>query len=270
MISIRQSTATTANKALKEVKAKPGETNTAWLKRAGARPGLLLLGGASAAHFRIRVAQSHARADQQPSCWSLAGIFTDQKTMLSVPLELSGDASETAKNNGVQECDITDYDDPERFPNVALINFTKESNKILGYAWKVAEQRSIIDLPTLMLPWLAYIWISGKASNPLADGLGLPSAAFVETAYGIGGIELTPGLASATSCPEAIWQAAKWWHDFYKTSAKTAQDAAPQVPNGSYVIRQPAAAAVWSPSTRKTEASVKTAKRARPAQRGRK
>jgi len=26
-------------------------------------------------------------------------------------------------------------------------------------------QRGIVDLPTLMLPWLSYIWIAGKAAN---------------------------------------------------------------------------------------------------------
>ena len=98
-----------------------------------------------------------------------------------------------------------------------------------------------------MLPWLSYIWICGKASNPLTDGLGLPSAAFVETVYGIAGIELTPGLASATSCPEAIWQAAKYWHAFYKEAAKTdsARNAKQQVPTGQYAVRQKAAAADW-------------------------
>src|ERR1043166_8425832 len=93
MISIRQSDATNANAALKEVKPKSKETNSSWLKRVGASDGVLLLGGASVAHFRIRVAQSHARADLKPSCWSLVGILTDSRTFLAVPLELCGEAS---------------------------------------------------------------------------------------------------------------------------------------------------------------------------------
>src|SRR5689334_11539156 len=45
---------------------------------------------------------------------------------------------------------------------------------------------------------------------------GLPSAAFVETVFARSGFELTPGLSSASSCPEAIWQSAKWWTNYYE------------------------------------------------------
>ena len=272
MISIRQSNADKANKSLTDTKKLTGkrastakaagktttaskETNSAWLKRVGAKDGVLLLGGASVSHFRIRVAQSHARADLHPSKWSLAGILLDDATFLSVPLELSGDASDIAQGNGVQTCNMADYNDPARFPNIAVIRFTKDVDKILTNARLIAgdrkqkkpAQRSIIDLPSLMLPWLSYIWIAGKAGNPLAEGLGLPSATFVETVYGMAGIELTPGLASSTSCPEAIWQSAKYWQDFYEAAAATSneQDAAQHVPTGNYVIRQEEAAVTW-------------------------
>jgi hypothetical protein len=256
MITIRQSTATSWNELLEETTAKPQETNSAWLKRIGAKDGVLLIGGAAISHFRIRVAQSHARADLKPSCWSLAGMLIDNQTFLSVPLELCGEASDIAQQNGVQTCNMADYDDPDRFPNIALIRFTSNAELVLDRAKLVAgdpesnrpAQRGIIDLPTLMLPWLSYIWIAGKAANPLAEGLGLPSAAFVETVYGIAGIELTPGLASATSCPEAIWQAAKYWQEFYRDAAETTHErnAASQIPTGNYAIRQGAAAATWS------------------------
>jgi hypothetical protein len=33
---------------------------------------------------------------------------------------------------------------------------------------------------------------------------------------GAAGFDLTPGLESRASCPEAIWQAAKWWHKYYE------------------------------------------------------
>ena len=255
MISIRQSTATKSNEKLVEVKAEPNETNSAWLKRVKANDGVLLLGGAEISHFRIRVAQSHARDDLTPSSWSLTGIMLDDTKFLSVPLELCGGASEIAKGNGIQICNMSDYDDPERFPNIAVVRFTRDTSKIITNSKLIGgdreakrpAQRNIIDLPTLMVPWLSFIWICGKASNPLTDGLGLPSAAFVETVYGIAGIELTPGLASSTSCPEAIWQAAKYWHIFYKEAAKTdsQRDANQHVPTGQYAVRQKAAAADW-------------------------
>lgn len=255
MIPIRQSNADKANSKLVEVKAEPDETNSAWLTRVGAKDGVLLLGGASIAHFRIRVAQSHARADMKPSSWSLAGILLDESSFLSVPLELGGDSSDIALGNGIQTCSIKDYDDPARFPNIAVIRFTRDTEKILANSKllggdpeaKRPAQRNIIDLPTLMLPWLSFTWICGKASNPLTDGIGLPSAAYIETVYGIAGIELTPGLASATSCPEAIWQAAKYWYAFYKEAAKTGnrRNAVQQSPTGQYAVRQKAAAADW-------------------------
>lgn len=255
MISIRQSNAEKANTKLVEAKPGKNETNSAWLKRLGAKDGVLLLGGASTSHFRIRVAQSHARADLKPSCWSLAGILYDETKFLSVPLELCGDSSEIAEGNGVQTCKMSDYDDPNQFPNIAVLRFTRDAGKIHEKCYLLAgeraakrpAQRNIIDLPALMLPWLSYIWICGRATNPLTDGLGLPSAAFVETVYGIAGIEITPGLASATSCPEAIWQAAKYWHAFYKDAAQTGnrRNAKQHVPTGQFAVRQKAAAADW-------------------------
>lgn len=259
MISIRQSGAVSSNVSLDEVKAEPGESNSAWLKRVGAEPGVLLLGGATLSHFRMRVAQSHARADLKPSCWSLAGLLMGDQKFLSVPLELCGDSAELAQRNGVQTCSMADYDDPARFPNIAVIRFTSDTKMILDLAKLVSgdpetkqpAQRGIVDLPTLMLPWLSYIWICGKASNPLAETLGLPSAVFIETVYGMAGIELTPGLSSSASCPEAIWQAAKYWHNFYEEAAQTTHDdnAAQQVPEGKYTIRQKAAAADWPPES---------------------
>jgi hypothetical protein len=47
------------------------------------------------------------------------------------------------------------------------------------------------------------------------DGLGMPSAAMVETVTGAAGFDLTPGLESRASCPEAIWQSARWWHEYH-------------------------------------------------------
>jgi hypothetical protein len=257
MISIRQSTATGPNTKLKEVDPKKKETNSAWLKRVGAKNGIILLGGATVSHFRIRVAQSHARGDLKPSLWSLVGILIDGDKFLSVPLELCGDASEIATRNGVTTCPIADYDDPGKFPNIAVFSLTDNTAMISEKAYLVAgdgkrpAQRSIVDLPTLMLPWLRYIWVAGNATNPLSEDKGVPSAVFVETVYGMAGIELTPGLASATSCPEAVWQAAKYWHEFYHEEAQQTLDkyAKQYVPNGWYALRQRIAAADWPPET---------------------
>lgn len=70
--------------------------------------------------------------------------------------------------------------------------------------------------------WLAYVWGAGRAANPLLDSQGIPSAAMVELVLGGAGYDLTPGLESRASCPEAIWQAARWWHSYYEDVAKGA------------------------------------------------
>ena len=145
-----------------------------------------------------------------------------------------------------ETCRLEEYDDPVRFPNIAVLHFTDDERPIHQNIDRVKSQRSVIDLPTLMLPWLGYIWSVGQAANPLLAGQGLPSAAFVETVYGIAGIELTPGLSSASSCPEAIWAAAKWWHQFYaeETGIGDEAHAIARMPAGHFAVRQPAAAVV--------------------------
>jgi len=224
-----------------------------WLKAAGVREGIVLLGGSSVAHFRLRVAQSHLRRDLTPSCWSFAGIL-DGATIISVPLDLVGDASEIVLMNGVQECAVGDYDDPERFPNIAALSFASDFREVMQSADLLSKQRSIIDLPALVLHWLGYLWSTGQVGNPLLAGYGVPSAVFVETVYGMTGVELTPGLSSSASCPEAIWQSAKWWHNFYEgAGAAGGAGEAPAEgeelegaahPKGFFLLRQPAATAV--------------------------
>ena len=64
----------------------------------------------------------------------------------------------------------------------------------------------------------------------------------IETAFGLVDVELTPGLASAASCPEAIWQSVKWWQDFY-TQAVAGKAAGTEPtrttsPWGHYLVRQ--------------------------------
>jgi hypothetical protein len=70
----------------------------------------------------------------------------------------------------------------------------------------------------------------------------VPSAVLVEIAFGLVQVELTPGLASASSCPEAIWQSVKWWQEFYAATAPgQTEGSAPTIetsPWGRYVTRQ--------------------------------
>lgn len=237
------------NAELKRLTASEGESNTAWLERAfqdgiTREASLILLGGNSMADFRVRVAQSHLRFDLTPSYWSMVAVLTEGNTLYSVPLDLTGDISQIPYVNAVREYQLSEFDDAAKFPNIAVIQLTTTPEKVVKNVQAMKFQRGLIDLPALVLSWLRYVWCVGKQTNPLLDGEGLPSAVFAETLFGLAGIELTPGLATASTCPEAIWQAAKWWASFYEeTSSLTAPvHAQVIVPRGRFVLRQPSAA----------------------------
>jgi hypothetical protein len=278
MVTSRRSPTDKANQRLREESPDLKLKNKDWLARLENKDGIILLGGTSVADFRVRVAQSRLRSDMMPSFWSHCGILLEGgKHFISAPFNFS-DVSAIPKCNGVQECYIEEFDDPDRYPNVAVIRFAKVHDNVQRDLARVREDRSIIDLPALMLPWLGFLWGTTGSANPLQSGIGLPSAALVETVFAMAGFELTPGLSSASSCPEAIWQSAKWWTQYYEGSVSDAkalsgdevttttadQDGAqdenqgeavparqeelpaalPMVPTGFAIIRQRAAAAM--------------------------
>lgn len=259
MITTRQSTATTRNAKVSDQREWAGN-NTAWLAqlpRGVVQPGaVLLLGGSSVADFRIRVAQSHLRQDLMPSFWSQVGIVVSADEFLSVPVSAPVATMDVAPNNAVCTCPIRDYADPRRFPNIAVLHFADRGAAIVDYARRVMRQRSAADLPLLLHAWLGFVWGVGTSPNPLMQSTGLPSSALVETAFGMAGIELTPGVASASSCPEAIWQSAIWWHDYYEKAGGALARATAKppkgkerlpvsiVPRGASLTRQRAAAVI--------------------------
>lgn len=250
MIPIRHSPDRHKNPALEKVDARPDETNREWMDRAEVDEGVILLGGTSLVDFRIRVAQSHLRSDLLPSFWSIVGLLVTPRHFLTVPLDRLADASAVPGTNGVVECAMRDYDDPDAYPNIAVVRFSENLDALEDTIRAVRSQRAVVDLPDLVIAWLGHLWAAGEEGNPLLAGRGLPGAAFTETVMGISGIELTPGLTSASSCPEAIWQAAKWWRTFYEgvSEAGGAPGRRPgemtaTVPRGSYAVRQVRAAA---------------------------
>lgn len=269
MLSMRASTATAPNGGLVEQRAKRGETNAAWLRRAGLEQGVVLLGGATLADVRVRFAQSLVRHDLTPSSWSAAALLLGDR-VLTVPLDGGGDVSSVPAANGIRTLALDTLDDPDRYPNIALIAFAAPGGDALAEAAAdVGRQRGLLDLPGLVVAWLAWIW-GVDDGNPLVAGKGVPGAAFVEAVHAIADIELTPGLASASSCPEAIWQSAKWWRDYYQESARVAATgmtrsaghAQPQVPAGVYAVRQPAAAVTMPPAADTGETATAQTRRA--------
>ena len=235
MIPMRQSTATDQNSLLVDdlsaplVMTKKGTPkgsprgNVAWLRRARRDHGIgevgdvVLLGGKSVVDFRIRVAQSHARHDLTPSYWSTVGVLAGATRMITVPVGSTGvDLSVIPATNAMTPVPLSDFDDTNRYPNIAVVRFPgADQTALLEAADKLRKGRSIADLPALLIAWLGFVWGTGGSPNPLLVGLGHPSAVLVETLFGLVDVELTPGLASASSCPEAIWQSVKWWQDFY-------------------------------------------------------
>jgi hypothetical protein len=265
MIPMRQSGAKAQNALLKEqwTGRKPAaepppppirarrtraRSNRAWLNQARnefglGRPGdVILLGGASVVDYRVRLAQSHARHDLTPSYWSQVGLVKNDDEMYSVSLDSWPDPAKVPATNAITTIPLSAYDDGWRYPNIALLHFPGAQGSVLNAAYRLKKQRSVADLPALIVAWLGFVWGNGGSPNPLVAGFGVPSAVLVEIAFGLVQVELTPGLASASSCPEAIWQSVKWWQDFYTATAPgQTEGGAPSTetsPWGRYVTRQ--------------------------------
>jgi hypothetical protein len=245
VLAVRRSTEDTANRGFVKDDIVSGQTNMEWITQwRGSDPdfakrnSVVLLGGSSLADFRVRIAQSHARHDLTPSYWSLVGVVHGRDRLLTAPLWPLSPPERMPVTNGIRSLPLRDFDDPGLWPNIAVIRFPGAEQDAVDCIERLASQRSIIDVPTLLLSWLAFVWGAGVSGNPLLAGSGVPSAVLVEAAFGMAEVELTPGLATASSCPEAIYQAAKWWHRYYEQSAGAEEDDARHHPVGRYLLRQ--------------------------------
>lgn len=225
MINILSSKAETPNSAFQPKGREKGENNIKWLERNlpadGPQTHLLLVGGKSPTSFRLRVAQSQLKHDMTPSHWSHVLLLEKKEKELSstkvyeISLEPEGGFGFPSPSNGLQTSTLQTYRDPRRFPNIALLSIPVSQDKVMTALDGFQYQRSVLDALELTLVWLGYVWGASRAGNPLLNGQGIPSAAMLEVVFSAAGYDLTPGLESRASCPEAIWQAARWWHDFY-------------------------------------------------------
>ena len=224
MISILSSQAKSPSRQLKKVPREKGEDNIGWLGRnlpAGDLTHVVMLGGISQTDFRLRLAQAHLRHDMVPSHWSHALLLGQGKNFAAsavheISLEPPRGFGFPAPTNAVQKGRLGHYRDPDRYPNIAVLGVPVAQKEVMNALERFEMQRAVLDAVDLVLRWLAYAWGVARSSNPLMDGLGIPSAAMLETVFGAAGFDLTPGLESRSSCPEAIWQAAKWWHEYYE------------------------------------------------------
>ena len=224
MISILSSQAKSPSRQVNEVLRGKEEDNIGWLSRnlpAGDLTQLVLLGGKSQMAFRLRLAQAHLRHDLVPSHWSHVFLLRAAKnfpssTVIEVSLEPERGFGFPAPVNAVQKGKLGQYRDPGRYPNIAVLGVPIAQEEVMKALDRFQMQRAVLDAVDLVVRWLAYSWGVARSGNPLMDGLGIPSAAMLETVFGAAGFDLTPGLESRSSCPEAIWQAAKWWHEYYE------------------------------------------------------
>src|SRR5687768_17275698 len=224
MLNIRASKADKPNPKFAERKRARGD-NIAWIKPDlpgdGKTAGVLLIGGKSPVDFRVRVAQSHARQDLTPSHWShvaLPGKTANapaETPLFEIALQPPDGFGYPPVTNGVQRGTLERYRDPTAYPNIAVMRVPVEWRQVEASLERFTSQRAVLDALELLMLWLAFAWGVGRAGNPLLEGQGLPSATMIEFVIGAAGFELTPGLASRSSCPEAMWQAARWWHEYY-------------------------------------------------------
>ena len=252
MIASRRSSATAPNTAL-EKQPREGRSIARLLADAKLQPDgtLLLVGGTDLIHFRLRIAQSHLRQDLTPSSWSHVGIVREGPgglTVSEVALDPPSGFTDMPRSNGIQTAPLTRYDDTRRFPNVALLRFPLGDGQVGDGIARVRDERGLLDLGALILPWLAYVWGVGLPANPLLSATGIPSAVFTEAVFGALRQELTPGLATRSSCPEAIWQSARYWYPYYtlaaadpetRTGTSTTRG---RTPHGVFVVEQDYAA----------------------------
>ena len=220
--------------------------NVAWLKRAEMTQGVLLLGSSSVtgpapAHGAVATS---LRPDAEPLVDCRAAVRAPRS--VTVTFDSIGDPVEFAARNGVTRLPIDRFDDPDEFPNICVLLFSASFEPVLEALDEVANGRAVLDVPPLTAAWLAALWGVADLDEPLREGRGMPGAALVELSHAIAGIELTPGLDSTASCPEAIWQSARWWTDYYRESAAVALRAGvsaakghaqPSVPAGAFAIR---------------------------------
>ena len=220
---------TSANTRFEQLESERGG-NMAWIEAAlkgDALRGegdtlLLLLGARDLYGFRLRVAQAHARSDLLSSDWSHVALLSQPAgeigaaELVEVSLSPPRGFGWPVPTNGVQRTPLKRYGSARAYPNIALVRLPLEWRAVTERLALFQQERRTLDVNHAVLVWLGFVWGAGGTANPLLQGVGIPSAAMVEAVVGAAGYELTPGIESAASCPEAIWQTCRWWHRYYE------------------------------------------------------
>lgn len=206
------------------------EPNLEWLKRAynsfalensASWSFLVLAGGKDVASFRIRVAQSHLRGDMLPSFWSECALFNIQDgdfsnaAFFNLPLFQPAEASYAPTRNGLIKLPFTKLPTQKDYPNLALLAIPVPQEQIMQSLAEYQRARVSYDAVENILPWLAFVWGAGSATNPLMQQIGFPSARMLSQIFGANGFDLAPGVNANLSAPETFWSGVKHWQDYY-------------------------------------------------------
>ena len=206
------------------------EPNLEWLKRAYESFALdniadwsfiVLAGGKDVASFRIRIAQSHLRGDMLPSYWSECALFKIEQndfataSFFNLPLFQPAVATYAPTRNGLIEMPFNKRPTQKDYPNLALLAIPVPQEAILSALADYKKARVSYDAVENILPWLAFVWGAGNASNPLMQQIGFPSAMMLNQVFNANGFDLAPGVNANLSTPETFWSGVKHWQDYY-------------------------------------------------------
>lgn len=217
------------NPNIETVERLRGERNEAWLARVVGKNApplqLVLLGGNDLLSFRVRAAQAVIRGDLRPSQWSHVGLLVcAQKTLRMWYAGIDAfqrRLAEAPAFNNIEEVPLTQFGDPSRFPNVALVHFPSRVSRdriakdALAVISRLQKARAQTDLITPRVRWQGHALGAAGHQNPLIDGLPMPCALFAELVYGALDVDISPGVGSSSVCAEGVWHSARFWSKHY-------------------------------------------------------
>lgn len=191
--------------------------------------------------YRLRRAQEVVRLDRTPSYWSHAFLIRDPLSntpalnkdgrrspwILESTLTPADGFSAFMECHGVSARRISDFNQA-RFsplrtysvPNIAIIAIAlteEERQQVLNRADAPYTDQLNYDFPAMWGAWYAYITSKGEVTNPILQGVGIPSAAYIQFAYDAAGIDLALGSRQRNVTPEHIWQSAKRLSPLFRT-----------------------------------------------------
>jgi hypothetical protein len=189
-----------------------------------------LLGEFGHIGYGLRRAQATLRLDRQPSYWSHAllvatalsagqNAYRSPRTapwLYEVAFTPDPAMTMVAFRSGASPRSSADYV-PARFrrlappavPNIAILALAltaDERERVLARAIRPETDSTRYDLGQLRARWFEYLVDPVVQPNPLAEGVAMPSAAYVQLAYDAAGVDLSPGAMQRNTAPEHIWQ----------------------------------------------------------------